>query len=73
MDEGSECGDANAFDYTRTSDEEGCGLADAFRQFEAQVGAFRLENLVCRLGTLLTKLCFTKYVVFRQRSARWSC
>ncbi|KAG7390717.1 hypothetical protein PHYPSEUDO_006836 [Phytophthora pseudosyringae] len=45
VDGGSEYDDANAFGEARDSDEEECGLADAFKQFEAQAEKRTLELL----------------------------
>ncbi|ETL46728.1 hypothetical protein PPTG_08456 [Phytophthora nicotianae INRA-310] len=45
VDAGSEHDDADDFDYIHHSDEEGCGLADAFKQFEAQAEKRTLELL----------------------------
>ncbi|KAF1781660.1 hypothetical protein GQ600_21564 [Phytophthora cactorum] len=44
VDASSEHDDADGSDYGQDSDEEECGLADAFKQFEAQVGPLSLNT-----------------------------
>ncbi|KAG1707896.1 hypothetical protein DVH05_024547 [Phytophthora capsici] len=45
VEEASEYDDAGVIEYIDDSDEEGCGLADAFKQFEAQAEKRTLELL----------------------------